>query len=193
MKSILLFVVISLFACQSKKQTRIEIAMENNDTALAKKLAQQELDKTRASITDPAFADIMDASLLIQSLQFELDKADSLKHTNKFSTDFILNNQNGKRLYDLTRKNYIRALEITSNANDVIYFTTEMALTQKEWLELKFANKKAYEVIIALLVLQRDIALISAIESKADNEGMRQELQQSYQQSIDDIKKSYQK
>jgi hypothetical protein len=191
LKSILLFVVISLFACQSKKQSPMEIAIENKDTALAMKLAKQKLDEIRASIKDSGFAASIDAGLLIQTLQFSLEKADSLRISNRFSNELILNHTNGYRLYEVMMKKYKQALEVSSNADDVIYFTTESSLAQKEWLDQKFSNKKTYEALISLLILQRDIALISAIENKVDNQLTRLQLEKSYQQIIDNMKKSY--
>ena len=170
----------------------MEIALENKDTALAKKFAQNELDEIRSSIKDPDFAATTDASLQIQKLQFALQKADSSRVGNKFSNEIVFTNQDGQKLYALMLNKYKHALEITSNADDVIYFTNEIALTPGEWLEQKFANKKTYEALISLDILQRDLALISAIENKIDTEQIRKDLQKSYQRTIDNMRKAYQ-
>ena len=87
---LLLFVLI-FFSCNSKKQSSLEKAFQNNDTALAKKLAQKELDNIRASITDSNFATSLDASLHIQTLELTLQKADTSRKGNSYSDDLILN------------------------------------------------------------------------------------------------------
>jgi hypothetical protein len=72
-----LLLSIFLFSCEAKKPGAIDMALEKKDTALAIKLAQKELDRQRASITDSNFATTIDAMLLLQNLKFSLQKADT--------------------------------------------------------------------------------------------------------------------
>jgi hypothetical protein len=172
--------LIFLFSCRPKEQSQIDLALEKKDTALAKKLAQKELDRMRASLTDSNFATTLDAMLLLQNLKFTLQKADTSRVNTKFSDEYILNHRNGERLYKLMQKLYERGLKQTINSSDIKYFSLQLSLDETEWLKQRFANKKTYEILISLHHLQKDMALISAIESHVDTKSLRQELEKSY-------------
>jgi hypothetical protein len=169
-----------LFSCEAKKPGAIDMALEKKDTALAIKLAQKELDRQRASITDSNFATTIDAMLLLQNLKFSLQKADTSRVKTKFSDEYILKHRNGALLYKLMQKLYERGLKQTINSSDIKYFSLQLSLDESEWLKQRFANKKTYEALISLHHLQKDMALISAIESHVDTKSLRQELEKSY-------------
>jgi hypothetical protein len=187
-----LFLLALIFcSCNSKKQSPLETALQNGDTALAKKLAQKELDSLRGTIKDSSFANYLDASLHLQTLEFTLEKADTSRTGNNHAEELILNHPNGKRLYELMMKSYKLALSHTSNSSDINYFTNELSQSPEKWLEKKFANKKTYEALISIFLLQKDIALISAIEINTDNDLMRKELDTQYQELINIMRKNY--
>jgi hypothetical protein len=78
------------------------------------------------------------------------------------------------------QKLYERGLKQTINSSDIKYFSLQLSLDESEWLKQRFANKKTYEALISLHHLQKDMALISAIESHVDTKSLRQELEKSY-------------
>lgn len=189
MRVFLFFLI--LCSCNSKKPNQIDLALERNDTALVKKIAQKELDRIRASITDSSFGNTIDAMLQIQTLEFTLQKADSSRISNKFAEELILNHPDGQRLYNLMMKTYKHALDLSSKNSDVSYFTNELSQKSQIWLEERFANKKTFEALISLYLLQKDIALISAIENKVDTEFLRNQLETQYNNLINNMLKGY--
>ena len=176
-------------SCHSKKPSQIELALEQNDTAFAKRLAQKELDSLRSSIKDSSFANTIDAMLLIQTLEFKLQKADSSRGGYQFSEKIILKHTDGQRLYHLMMSEYKQGIKYSTNASDIAYFKNELLHSSQEWLIKRFQNKKTYEALIALSLLQKDIALISAIKNKVDNAALRGELETQYNKLIDNLRK----
>jgi hypothetical protein len=181
---------IFLFSCQDKKKTELELAIEQGDTAMVKKLAKEELGKIRASISDSAFASILDASLAIQELQLILLKEDTSRRRSGLSDSLITSNPNGQKLYSLMMRVYSLGLKNSSRKTDNTYFYSVLKETSKEWIANRFFRKPTYEALISLNFLQKDVALISAIESKADNSFLRKELDRQYDDYAKMMRKS---
>jgi hypothetical protein len=187
MLRVFLFAIL-ISSCQCRNKSPLEAALEKGDTALTKKLARDELNKMRASITDSNFATTLDASLAIQSIQFDFQKADSTAIDSSFINKTIINRPDGTNLSVLMMKSYRMALEYASRKSDIDYFNSQLSLSSGGWLEKKFYNKSKAEALISLFLLQKDIALISAIEINADNDFMRQQLEEQYADLINNMR-----
>jgi hypothetical protein len=182
----LLFLVFFI-SCQAadttkKAEEEIDLALKNNDTALAKKLAKQELDRLRSTVTGSTFAVILDAGLQIQALELALQKADSSK---KLADEIIVSHADGKRLYNLMMKAYKLAIQNTSRGSDIALYSKELSMSSQIWLEAKFAGKTNYQAKKSLRRLQKDIAIISAIINHMDNGRVRKETEDSYKDLIE--------
>jgi hypothetical protein len=171
-----------LISCQSsdrheKAEEAIGLAIRNKDTALAKKLASDELKRLRSSITDSVFGKMTDVMLLIQDLEFSLQQADTSR---RVADEIIVNHPDGRRLYDLMMYSYKLGLASTSRSDDTTNFTNKTSIGQQEWLKQNFTGKTNTEAKKSLLRLQKDIALISAIVNHLDSGETRKEIEDSY-------------
>ena len=181
-------VIIICAACHAASSSPDEVilskefedAIKNKDTVLAQKIAQRELDKSRASITDSSFAALMDATLGLQDLEFKIQKNDSSALDNKYF---------GK-LHSFMISVYGFSLKRSINKSDLDYYATKVSESQEKWIADNFAHKTKKELQIVLLLLQQDVAISSGIINGIDTKEGRQEIEESYANSIKIIKGS---
>jgi hypothetical protein len=186
---LLLFLFIS---CQSKPKPDYVKALEDGDTTYAKELAEKELQRIRASMPDSNTAAAMDASMQIMDLEFALRKADSSLKKTGIADSLIVNHMNGEKLYQGMIRYYNTALDHTTDTSDIIYFTSQSSKPVKKWLQQKFAHKTTFEALISLSLLQKDIALISAITIGQATDFTRRQLNEQYDSNIRRMRERHQ-
>lgn len=161
-----------------------EDAVKNNDTALAKKIAQGELDKIRSSITDSSFAALIDAGNQLQVLEFNIQK---LKATNgnEIIADSLISNKNDlQKLYAYMIRVYSFALKKSVQQIDTDYYTEKLMVSAEDWVSNNFRRKTIKQLQVSRLMLQKDIAIASAIINNVDTKEIRTQTEDSYNSSI---------
>src|SRR5687768_13225855 len=93
-------------ACNDSNGKKPDKAITDGDTALAKQLAREELNRIRSSITDSSFAASMDATLQIQAMEFTLQKADTSRQKIRVADSLIVNHPNGKIFHERIMRYY---------------------------------------------------------------------------------------
>jgi hypothetical protein len=160
-------------------------ALQKEDTAAVKKIAQQDLDRMRASVTDSSFAALMDINIQLQTLGFELNKTDS---SNKTPGNIIAKTEKGKLFYRNCMRVYQFAMERSLNREDHLFYTGELKKSQEQWLTEYFLNKSGTDSRISLLLLQKNMAIASAIINGVDQFSFRKETEEQYSSIIESIK-----
>jgi hypothetical protein len=179
-----LLIVLVLGSCQGSSHDEnvlskdFENAIKNNDTVLAKKIAQRKLDKTRASITDSSFAALIDASLELENLLFKIQKNDSS----------VTDNEYHKKIHSFITRVYSFALKRSIQKTDIDYYANKLKISRENWITEYFSNKTKKELKITLALLQQDVAIASGIINDADTKEGRKEIEESYSRSIKMIK-----
>ena len=187
-KYVLLMVILS--SCQQHYSDEpviskeMEQALKNNDTALAQKIAQQELDKSRASIADSSFAALIDATLELQSLGFKIQKINPATKSEIISDSLVSINEGFTKLHSFIIRVYEFALKRSSQKSDITYYTEKIAIPYEEWLMLFFKGRTKKELQISELTLQKDIAIASGIINGADTKEGRREIENSYTENV---------
>jgi hypothetical protein len=160
-------------------------ALEKQDTAAVKIIAQQDLDKMRSSVTDSSFAALLDVNLQLQALEFELNKSDS---SNKIPGNIIAKTEKGSLLYRNCMRVYQFALERSANKEDHSFYTGELKKSKEQWLTEYFLNKSGTDSRISLLLLQKNMAIASTIINRIDQFSFRKETEEQYRSVIESIK-----
>lgn len=182
LRYLLLFLTFS--ACQSASTSNADLsnefedALKNNDTALTKKIAQRELDKTRSSITDSSFAALIDASLELENLSFKIQKNDRS----------VTDNEYHKKIHSFIIRVYNFALKRSIQKTDIDYYANKLKISRENWITEYFSHKTNKELKITLALLQQDVAIASGIINSADTKEGRKEIEESYSRSIKMIK-----
>jgi hypothetical protein len=165
-------------------------ALKNNDTTLAKEIAQKELDKTRASVTDSSFAALLDANLALQSFEFRIEKIKVENILKAIPDSLILNNDLDSKLYSYVSKVYGLVVKKATNQNDILYYSTKMSIPLESWIDNNFRNKTIKELKISTHLIQKDLAIASAIINNVDSKQVRQQTEDSYNQIIKILKEN---
>ena len=178
---------IVIFSCQSAPADKtaddaIEQAIAKGDTAEAKKLAQEELNKMRSSITDSSFALIMDVNLQIQKIEFYFEKSRGIQNV---ADEKIVNQPEGIRLYELMMRAYKLAIETTTRESDVVLYTKAGSVDQQQWFQANFSGKPNDRARKSLMLLQNDMYIISAIVNHGDTDELRKQAEDQYKRIID--------
>jgi hypothetical protein len=173
-----------LASCQTSSRDEIvlskdlEDAIKNNDTLLAQKIAQRNLDETRASIKDSSFAALIDASLELQTLSFKIQKKESL----------VTDNEYLKKLHSFITRVYDFALKRSIQKIDIDYYTNKLNISREDWIAMYFSHKTQKELKVTVELLQQDVAIASGIINGADTKEGRKEIEEQYSRSIKMIK-----
>ncbi len=181
---LILFAILFLSCNNSDNNTDEDLqqAIKNGDTALAKKLAQEEVNKLRSQINDSAFALLVDLNLQLQRLEFALPAGDT---SQMIADKIIVNGPGGQRLYNLAMRTYRLGLTKTSRHSDISSYTKELGYGKNEWLSMNFAGKTNIEAKKSLWRIQRDAAIISAIVNDTDTDKFRKETEDLYKKIIE--------
>jgi len=184
---------LSLLSCQPGSENKTDLskefvdALNANDTALAKKIAQRELDKTRVAITDSSFAALIDANLLLQSLGFNIQKIKVENPLMKIPDSLFLSRESGYKLHSSIIKVYNLVLQKAHDRKDKEYFSGITMLPAEQWININFYNKTIKELMISNLSIQKDLAIASAIINNVDSRSIREQTEKSYLENVKNI------
>ena len=159
-------------------------ALKNNDTALASEIAKKELDKLRASVTDSSFAALLDANLALQSFEFRIEKIKVENISKAVPDSLILNNGLDFQLYSFLSRVYSLVLLNATNKNDIAYYTSIAKIPFENWVNNNFRNKTIKELKISTILIQKDLAIASAIINNIDSKQFRELTESSYNNSV---------
>lgn len=168
----------------------LQDAIKNDDTALAVEIAKRDLDKTRSSVTDSSFAAILDANLALQSFEFRIEKV-KIKDISKAVPDsLILNYELDSKLYSFVSRVYSLVLATATNKNDIAYYSAKMSIPFENWINNNFRDKTLKELRISTLLIQKDLAIASAIINNIDSKQFRELTEDSYNRSVKTIQEN---
>ncbi len=163
----------------------LQDAVNHNDTALIEKLAQKELDKMRSSIPDStAEAALTDAAVRVQSLDFKIQKNKPADRDQIITDSLIASKEEFERLYSYMKKVYSFALKKSIQKSDIDYYTEKLSVSSENWISNNFTNKTKRQLQVSRLLLQKDIAIASAIINNIDMEIWRSQTEDQYKNMI---------
>jgi len=182
-------------ACQSRSSSsdgivlskEFEDALKNNDTALAKRIAQKELRKIRSSITDSSFAALIDAGNQLQSLEFNIQKLNTVDRNLVIADSLVASKEDLEKLYSCMKRVYSFAAVKSVQKTDIDYYTEKLVISCENWISNNFKGKTKKELQVSRLKLQKDIAIASAIINNVDSKEIRTQTEDSYNLSIKQI------
>ena len=199
MKKYLLLLFVIFSSCQSPGDEahlnqEFKDAVKNNDTALANalanKIAQEYFEKLK-TVPDSIFTTLTDVGLRLHSLELDIEKINTASANSPVPDSLITSNEKIKILYTYMMKVYERALKKTIQKSDFDYYSQKLAVTSEIWANDNFKNKTKKELQISRVMLQKDIAVASAIIYGIDSKETRKQIEYGFNNSIRFIKEGH--
>lgn len=168
-----LFFALSIWACKDAEPERAEVPVAvQPDTSFDAYPGEVKRMIDNSGMGED-FKTFSDASLRIQTLEFDLRKQLASSAQEKAVDSLVTNNAKGAGLYQSMMAVYRMLLALPLSEQDRKRFMSRMAPDEKTWLMTHFDGRSIKEALTVLGKLQNDIALGSAIVAGADTKETR--------------------